>query len=459
MSVEPVEQPGASTTKVAFGFKRTKTGRLAGAAAAEVLVAEEQNRRQQPNQPVAELITAIEGDQVERLDGQAASGSAADLDSEPVVPLLADKRDWAAAAKRRRIEAAAAAEASEADQLTKASPAVLAILAECQNGSGTIGASSTNSTVDEVPLQTNQQQDSNNDHQAGGEEDAEAEPEDADYNAVAVESFGLAALRGMGFKGTAEDLAKEASQREVRLRPRGLGLGADSADASGRQAAALASSAGADDAAAADLQWKPGTRCRVTAGRDAGHCGTLVSADSDASRWLVAVAQLSGRVKSYPLAALELIGQRQFDKDSRVMNAARVNQYRAEQSRRGWLRTGCLVKVCATGHRLYGRRLRVLDELRDGAAGRCVDDGDNDAKPAVEMSVGELETAVPRRRDVRVVVVRGTLAGKLGRTADDADRDDGLRRRGLVRVRLRDSGDIVKLSMDDVCEYRPPVSG
>uniref|UniRef100_A0A1I8HJM8 G-patch_2 domain-containing protein n=1 Tax=Macrostomum lignano TaxID=282301 RepID=A0A1I8HJM8_9PLAT len=425
MSVEPVEQPGASTTKVAFGFKRTKTGRLAGAAAAEVLVTEEQNRRQQPNQPVAELITAIEGDQVERLDGQAASGSAADLDSEPVVPLLADKRDWAAAAKRRRIEAAAAAEASEADQLTKASPAVLAILAECQNGSGTIGASSTNSTVDEVPLQTNQQQDSNNDHQARGEEDAEAEPEDADYNAVAVESFGLAALRGMGFKGTAEDLAKEASQREA---PGGR----------------LASSAGADDAAAADLQWKPGTRCRVTAGRDAGHCGTLVSADSDASRWLVAVAQLSGRVKSYPLAALELIGQRQFDKDSRVMNAARSRAVRGVAG----CGTGCLVKVCATGHRLYGRRLRVLDELRDGAAGRCVDGGDNDAGPAVEMSVGELETAVPRRRDVRVVVVRGTLAGKLGRTADDADRDDGLRRRGLVRVRLRDSGDIVKLAMD-----------
>lgn len=47
-----------------------------------------------------------------------------------------------------------------------------------------------------------------------------------DYENVPVQDFGMAMLRGMGLKD--EDIKKEKEREEIKMRPKGLGLGADS---------------------------------------------------------------------------------------------------------------------------------------------------------------------------------------------------------------------------------------
>ena len=47
-----------------------------------------------------------------------------------------------------------------------------------------------------------------------------------DYENVPIQDFGMAMLRGMGLKD--EDIKKEKERVEIKMRPKGLGLGADS---------------------------------------------------------------------------------------------------------------------------------------------------------------------------------------------------------------------------------------
>lgn len=69
-----------------------------------------------------------------------------------------------------------------------------------------------------------------NEEGAAGEPRAETVPEEANYEAVPVEAYGLAMLRGMGWKpgeGIGRTFNQVVKPRVNSLRPKGLGLGAN----------------------------------------------------------------------------------------------------------------------------------------------------------------------------------------------------------------------------------------
>nr|XP_020027182.1 G patch domain and KOW motifs-containing protein isoform X1 [Castor canadensis] len=176
-----------------------------------------------------------------------------------------------------------------------------------------------------------------NEDEADSEPQTETVPEEADYEAVPVEAYGLAMLRGMGWKpgqGIGRTFNQVVKPRINSLRPKGLGLGANLTEAQ-----ALASTGsyhlpkpdGEQDKDKEDLPQglMPGRAVLVHSGPHRGLYGKVEGLDPDNVRAMVRLA-VGSRMVTVSEYCLQPVSQKEFDKNA--LHAGQVNKTSSGQA-------------------------------------------------------------------------------------------------------------------------------
>jgi len=166
----------------------------------------------------------------------------------------------------------------------------------------------------------------------------ELRPEEStleDYESVPIEEYGLAMLRGMGWKageGIGKTRKGVAAPVETTVRPKGLGLGADrSALAKEEKKRPLKpGDVRPEDAPNAPLVMKPSANLVITSGKHKDLYGTVDGLDEDNCRVIVRLA-ISSQVVTLPQAIVNLVTKKEFDKYSKYLNKGSVDAYRAKK--------------------------------------------------------------------------------------------------------------------------------
>lgn len=155
------------------------------------------------------------------------------------------------------------------------------------------------------------------------------EPKDADYDQIPIEHFGMALLRGMGWKegmGVGRN-TKMVAPVEAQLRPKGLGLGADKTNPPKNYKAALSSK---DEE---KLEFKKGINCVILSGQNKDLYGTIEGTDEDNARAMVKLS-LSEKVVNVLQCTIRLVSKKDFSKHSKYVNKLKVDEYKQEEERK-----------------------------------------------------------------------------------------------------------------------------
>ncbi|CAL8095640.1 unnamed protein product [Calicophoron daubneyi] len=151
-----------------------------------------------------------------------------------------------------------------------------------------------------------------------------AEPDDADYEAIPVEKFGLAALTGMGFDPL--ELSKDKKETIGPVRPKGLGLGAD-------PRAIQPPVVKEQDKSKEELSWCTGARCQAIFGKRKGLYGTVEGLDGDTGRIIVRFT-VSKEVVPTPQPTLRLVSAKEYATYATCLNQSEVEAYKADEASR-----------------------------------------------------------------------------------------------------------------------------
>ncbi|CAH6780430.1 G-patch domain and KOW motifs-containing protein [Phodopus roborovskii] len=332
------------------------------------------------------------------------------------------------------------------------------------------------------------------------EPQAETVPEEADYEAVPVEAYGLAMLRGMGWKpgkGIGNTFSQVVKPRVNTLRPKGLGLGANLMEAK-----ALAS-AGSHHPPRPDGDREkhkeglmPGGAVVVLSGPFKGLYGKVEGLDPDNVRAMVRLA-VGNRIVTVSEYCLQPVTQQEFDshasqpghmsktstehhnrttgtgvslkalqnqEDSkrRQKDSERKRKHstdrqdrpvakseKATSKNKHWLHRDLRVRFIDKQHkggRYYNTKMTIEDVLSPGTCVCRTDEG------RVLEGVREdmLETLIPKGEGHRVMVVLGTHAGKVGLLLSR----DSVKSQALVQ--LKRENQVVELHYDAICQYVGP---
>ena len=139
-----------------------------------------------------------------------------------------------------------------------------------------------------------------------------------DYERVPVTEFGMALLRGMGFK---EEEAKTSAPVEPKIRPKGLGLGAELPQTAGSKTSSSTSSS------KESLELKVKAHVYVMTGKQKGLYGTIEAFDDDMIQADVHLV-LPNITASIPVAFLSVVSRDEFKKESKVLNKTSYDQYK-----------------------------------------------------------------------------------------------------------------------------------
>lgn len=340
-----------------------------------------------------------------------------------------------------------------------------------------------------------------NGERADSEPRAETVPEEADYEAVPVEAYGLAMLRGMGWKpgeGIGRTFNQVVKPRVNSLRPKGLGLGANL-----NEVQALVSTGTYHLPKPDEEQGKykedqpqglvPGGAVVVLSGPHRGLYGKVEGLDPDNVRAMVRLA-MGNRMVTISEYCLRPISQKEFEKNSldlSQMSKSSPGQQngtasssskahrdqdlpgRREDSERKrkhlsdreaepaaktekagprsqhWLHRDLCVRFVDKQHKggqYYNTKMTIEDVLSPDTCVCRTDKG----RILEGVEEGMLETLVPKVEGNRVMVVLGPQAGRVGRLLGW----DGERSRALVQ--LRRENQLVELHYDAVCQYMGP---
>ncbi|XP_074163427.1 G-patch domain and KOW motifs-containing protein [Sminthopsis crassicaudata] len=294
------------------------------------------------------------------------------------------------------------------------------------------------------------------------EADAAPESVGADYEAVPVEAYGLAMLRGMGWKpgeGIGRTFKQVVKPRENPLRPKGLGLGASLAPPSGPPGP---SRENAEEPAGL----APGRAVLVTAGPHKGLRGLVEGLDPDNARALVKLAP-SGQVATLSEHVLQPLAESQSrdpklgrgDPKGRGAPEEKKGQKRKlsparERQAPHWLRRDLRVRFVDKKHhkgRYYNTKMIIEDVLSPDTCVCRTDEG----RLLEGLREDMLETLIPKEEKARVMVVLGPQAGQLGRLLG-RDREKSL---ALVQLLHEEGqGTVLQLDYDAVCHYVGPVT-
>ncbi|CAL8140579.1 unnamed protein product [Orchesella dallaii] len=143
-----------------------------------------------------------------------------------------------------------------------------------------------------------------------------------DYERVPIEDFGLAMLRGMGWKeseGVGLKNKKVVVMEEPKLRPKGLGLGAEPARPQG---SAVPQTGDKKE----DLSIKVGNYALITRGGKKACYGQIVACDHDVNRVVVKLAR-GGELETISQAYIEVVTAAEYKKNSKVLNIDKYKEY------------------------------------------------------------------------------------------------------------------------------------
>lgn len=296
-------------------------------------------------------------------------------------------------------------------------------------------------------------------------------PTTEDYEKVPVEEFGLAMLRGMGWKegeAVGGKMKAVVAPVEAVIRPKGLGLGAEApkpkppkvtVDKSGKQQVE-------------DLELKRGCHVSMELGEFKGFYGTVESIDDDMIRACVRLA-INSLAVMVPIAALRVVSKDEFGKESKVINKSSYEEYKRKDERKpeikresdadlqpmkhikaekqsdskSWIAKHLRVRIVDKNYRnrkYYKEKVVVKEVSSDRRSCTCRTD---DKIMLEDLAEDMLETVIPRDEGATVMIVRGEHKGSLARLMKrDSDKS-------IASVKLRDSKETVKLHYDYVCEY------
>ncbi|MBZ3880831.1 G patch domain and KOW motifs-containing protein [Sciurus carolinensis] len=335
---------------------------------------------------------------------------------------------------------------------------------------------------------------------ADSEPRAETVPEEADYEAVPVEAYGLAMLRGMGWKpgeGIGRTFNQVVKPRVNSLRPKGLGLGANLTEAQALTSTGSESLLRSDGEQEKDKEDQPqglvpGGAVVVLSGPHRGLYGKVEGLDPDNVRAMVRLA-VGSRMVTVSEYCLRPVSQQEFDTNSLHLGQvsktslgqqngtnsswkALQNQdlhVRWEDSERKrkhppdwkdepaaknkkaapmtqhWLHRDLRVRFVDKLHKggqYYNTKMTIEDVLSPDTCVCRTDEG----QVLEGLREDMLETLVPKVEGNRVMVVLGPKAGRVGHLMG---RD---RARSRALVQLRRDNQLVELHYDAVCQYMGP---
>ncbi|XP_054422408.1 G-patch domain and KOW motifs-containing protein [Pteronotus mesoamericanus] len=340
-----------------------------------------------------------------------------------------------------------------------------------------------------------------NEEGSDSERQAETVPKEADYEAVPVEAYGLAMLRGMGWKpgqGIGRTFNQVVKPRVNSLRPKGLGLGASLTEVQALAPTGPHRLLRPDEEQEKDKEDQrqglvPGGAVVVLSGPYRGLYGKVEGLDPDNVRAMVRLA-VGSRMVTVSEYCLQPVSQQEFDKNSLDLsqvsktspgqqNGTASSSLKAfpnqdlptrrgtEERKRKHLpdrqdkTTSKSEKVASRRQHWLHRDLRVrfVDKLHKGgqyyntkmtiedvlSPDTCVCRTD---KGQVLEGVREdmLETLIPKVQGKRVMVVLGPQSGRVGRLLGwDREQSQAV-------VQLRRENRLVELHYDAVCEYMGP---
>ena len=141
-----------------------------------------------------------------------------------------------------------------------------------------------------------------------------------DYEQVPVEEFGMAMLRGMGFKP--ED-AKKVPVVDVKIRPKGLGLGAELPVPTKQTAKVNSSSSSKKEE---ELELKNNSQVYVVTGKHKGFYGVVEGLDDDMLQADVRLV-IPNMTVAVPVVFLRVVSRDEFKKESKVLNKSSFEDY------------------------------------------------------------------------------------------------------------------------------------
>ncbi|XP_067678697.1 G-patch domain and KOW motifs-containing protein-like [Haliotis asinina] len=157
-------------------------------------------------------------------------------------------------------------------------------------------------------------------------------PEDADYDQIPIDQFGLAMLRGMGWKD-GEGIGKNKElvpPPEAILRPKGLGLGADRSTKLQMKNGAVSEKAHDKED---ELELKKGAFCLITKGTSRDLYGVIEGLDDDNARIMVKLT-LSGKIVTISQYSVQLVSKKDYEKFSKYLNKGKVDKYKKEEEKK-----------------------------------------------------------------------------------------------------------------------------
>jgi len=269
------------------------------------------------------------------------------------------------------------------------------------------------------------------------------------------------------------------------LRPKGLGLGADRRLLANSVAPGPSSNTEND----AHLSLTKGAFVKIVSGKLRDSYGKVDAFDVDNSRVFIRLA-LGGVAVSVSQAAIKLVSQREYDKDSKCLNIEKYEKYKEKQveTTNGQQQQKPTKEI---NHRkldsLSDRKRSIKDEknhvmpkkgkinfwMRPDLRVRLVDEKYKKGKHKNEkviiidvlsrdecickrengsvlegISQNMLETVIPKNDDAYVMILDGELKGQVGQILE---RD---RSKNLAHVQLiTNRNQTCRLSFDSICEY------
>ncbi|XP_038165268.1 G-patch domain and KOW motifs-containing protein [Cyprinodon tularosa] len=147
---------------------------------------------------------------------------------------------------------------------------------------------------------------------------------EADYESVPVEAYGLAMLKGMGWRkeeGIGRTFKQDVKPIEHQLRPKGLGLGADRSavkdlEPNKRQ---RPPKPGEEQAKEEELAMAPGGFVLVESGAHKDLYGKIEGVDADNARVVVKLA-IGGKAVTISQHGVKLVGKKEYEKYSKDLS-------------------------------------------------------------------------------------------------------------------------------------------
>ncbi len=340
-----------------------------------------------------------------------------------------------------------------------------------------------------IPSQTNEVLDD----KAMFEADLETRPEVAsqdDYDSTPVEGFGMAMLRGMGFKreeGVGGFKKEVVKCIEPELRPKGLGLGAVRPGDKNK-------SKDKKSQDEEDLELRRGAYVYIESGQHKKQYGQVDGLDEENARVVVKLA-VGSSVVSLSENVIKLVTKKEYRDYGKVLNKESYDKYRIKQEERQkewdrdrgdrdstkeksskdkdrkrnydnddresknghsnssskrsrksrpWIRPQLRVRIVDDRSKYYKEKVIVEDVISPEEVVCRTERG----RMLEGILSDDCETVVPKEDGGIIMIVKGDHCGKIAEIL----RKDSKRAVAAVQV-LPDKSEVLKMDYDDICQF------